>query len=123
MLNDAHCMTSTSPTVPCHSNELSLVDVMYVPAMERLGANLPMARHMDIRTNDAFPRVAAWFAALDVLPAYGRVRSDDVTLHLLLRRLFSMAEAAPTAVAPAVLEARRFVCLCKLFVACFVNIV
>lgn len=101
-------------------HELSLVDVMYVPTMERLGANLPMARGMDIRTNAAFPRVAAWFAALEALPAYGRVRSDDVTLHLLLRRLFSMAETLPSQAHPAVQEARRYVfvskCCCAVYV-------
>ncbi len=37
------------------------------------------------------------------------MRSDDVTLHLLLRRLFSMAERSPEDAPAAVQEARRCV--------------
>ncbi len=58
---------------PAHRNDLSVVDIMYVPTLERLGANLPQARNMDIRTNPNYPRLAAWFAALDALPAYAKV--------------------------------------------------
>lgn len=113
------CFNVIPACTNAHRASLSMVDIMYVPTLERLGANLPQARGMDIRNHAAFPRVAAWFAALDALPAYARVRSDDVTLHLLLRRLFSMADATPPAVAPAVQEARRSVmrtvwCCCSI---------
>lgn len=64
----------------------SLVDIMYSPHLDRLAANLPVYRGYHIKGNPRFPRINAWFEALNQRPAYHRVKSDDTTNNLLLRR-------------------------------------
>lgn len=67
-------------------SDFSLVDIMYSPHLDRLAANLPVYRNYHIRNNPRFPRITAWFEALNQRPAYHRVKSDDITNNLLLRR-------------------------------------
>ncbi|MBW4444624.1 MAG: glutathione S-transferase N-terminal domain-containing protein [Plectolyngbya sp. WJT66-NPBG17] len=64
----------------------SLVDIMYSPHLDLLAANLPVYRNYPIKGNPRFPRINAWFEALNQRPAYHRVKSDDITNNLLLRR-------------------------------------
>ncbi|MBU7583128.1 MAG: glutathione S-transferase N-terminal domain-containing protein [Nostoc sp. TH1S01] len=75
---------------PYFLSTLSLVDIMYSPHLDRLAANLPVYRGYHIKGNPRFPRINAWFAALNERPAYHRVRSDDTTNNLLLRRRFGI---------------------------------
>lgn len=78
--------------------ELSMVDAMYAPALERFGANLPLFRGYELRNNPAYPRLSGWFAAMDALPAYRKVKSDDGTHHAVMRRIFRLeAPAGATA--------------------------
>lgn len=64
----------------------SLVDIMYSPHLDRLAANLPVYRGYHIKENPRFPRINAWFEALNQRPAYHRVKSDPITNNLLLLR-------------------------------------
>lgn len=56
-----------------------MADIVYTPALERLGANLPVMRSFPLRHHPTFPHIAQWYAALDERPAYQRVKSDDMT--------------------------------------------
>ncbi|WP_413201276.1 glutathione S-transferase family protein [Nostoc piscinale] len=75
---------------PYFLSTFSLVDIMYSPHLDRLAANLPVYRGYQIKGNPSFPRINAWFAALNERPAYHRVKSDDTTNNLLLRRRFGI---------------------------------
>lgn len=71
---------------PYFVSSFSLVDIMYSPHLDRLAANLPVYRGYHIKGNPHFPRINAYFQALAQRPAYQRVKSDDTTNNLLLRR-------------------------------------
>ena len=73
----------SSTVVICR--EFSLADIVYTPALERLGANLPVMRNFPLRHHPSFPHIAQWYAALDERPAYQRVKSDDMTHNLVFR--------------------------------------
>lgn len=68
----------------------SLVDIMYSPHLDRLAANAPVYRQYAIKGNPRFPRLNAWFTALNQRPAYHRVKSDPTTNNLLLRRRWGL---------------------------------
>jgi glutathione S-transferase len=55
-----------------------------------LAANLPVYRGYHIKGNPRFPLINVWFAALKKRPAYNRVKSDNITNNLLLRRRFGV---------------------------------
>ncbi len=71
---------------PYFVSNFSLVDIMYSPHLDRLAANLPVYRGYHLKGNERFPRINAWFEALNQRPAYHRVKSDNITNNLLLRR-------------------------------------
>mmetsp|Transcript_97278 Transcript_97278/g.167664 ORF Transcript_97278/g.167664 Transcript_97278/m.167664 type:complete len:248 (-) Transcript_97278:320-1063(-) len=73
---------------------LSIVDVCYAPVLERFGANLPVFRGFSMRRNPDFPNVARWYAAMDALPAYRAVKSDDATHNTVVERLFGLPRPA-----------------------------
>jgi glutathione S-transferase len=75
---------------PYFLSTFSLVDIMHSPHLDRLAANLPVYRGYHIKGNPRFPRINAWFAALNQRPAYKRVKSDNITNNLLLRRRFGI---------------------------------
>lgn len=75
---------------PYFVSTFSLVDIMYSPHLDRLAANLPVYRGYHIKGNARFPRINAWFEAINQRPAYHRVRSDSTTNNLLLRRRFGL---------------------------------
>jgi len=67
-------------------SRFSLVDIIYSPHLDRLAASLPVYQNYPIKGNPRFPRINAWFEALNQRPAYHRVKSDDITSNLLFRR-------------------------------------
>lgn len=73
---------------PYFVRDFSLVDIMYSAHLDRLAANLPVFRGYHIKGNERFPRINAWFEAINQRPAYHRVRSDSTTNYLLARRRF-----------------------------------
>lgn len=68
----------------------SLVDITYSSHLDRLAANLPVYRGYHIKGNPKYPGINAWFEAIKERPAYQRVKSDDITSNLLLRRQFGV---------------------------------
>ncbi len=75
---------------PYFLTDFSLVDIMYSPHLDRLAANLPVFRGYQIKGNKRFPRINAWFEAINQRSAYHRVRSDSTTNYLLARRRFGL---------------------------------
>ncbi|NEU79346.1 glutathione S-transferase family protein [Nostoc sp. UIC 10630] len=71
---------------PYFLSTFSVVDITYSPHLDRLAANLPVYRGYHLKGNPRYPRINAWFEALKQRPAYHRVKSDDITNNLLLRR-------------------------------------
>ncbi|HYX17224.1 MAG TPA: glutathione S-transferase family protein [Nostoc sp.] len=71
---------------PYFVSTFSLVDIVYSPHLDRLAANLPVYRGYHLKGNPHFPRINAWFDALNQRPAYHRVKSDNITNNLLMRR-------------------------------------
>ncbi|QHG14858.1 glutathione S-transferase family protein [Nostoc sp. ATCC 53789] len=71
---------------PYFLSTFSVVDITYSPHLDRLAANLPVYRGYHLKGNPRYPRINAWFEALKQRPAYHRVKSDDTTNNLLLRR-------------------------------------
>ena len=41
--------------------ELSLVDCMFAPFLERMAASLPYYKALTLRRNDGWPRIEQWF--------------------------------------------------------------
>ncbi|MBD3885980.1 glutathione S-transferase N-terminal domain-containing protein [Phormidium tenue FACHB-886] len=75
---------------PYFLSTFSLVDIIYSPHLDRLAANLPVYRGYSIQGNNRFPRLNAWFNAIQQRPAYQRSASDRITNNLLLRRRFGI---------------------------------
>ncbi len=75
---------------PYFGSEFSLVDIVYSPHLDRLAANLPVFRGYPLKGNARLPRLNAWFEAINQRPAYHRVRSDDTTNNLLVRRRYGL---------------------------------
>ena len=76
-----------------------MADIVFAPALERLAANLPVLRHVDLRDAERRPNLAAWFQAMDARPSYAKAKSDDYTHNLIARR-------APAQDGPSVFHAR-----------------
>jgi glutathione S-transferase len=75
---------------PYFVSSFSLVDIMYSPHLDRLAANLPVYQGYHIKGNPRYPHINAWFEALNQRPAYHRVKSDNITNNLLVRRRFGL---------------------------------
>ena len=79
---------------PYFVSDFSLADIMYSPHLDRLAANLPVYRGYHIKGNERFPRINAWFEAINQRPAYHRVKSDHITSNLLVRRAWGVEPIA-----------------------------
>jgi glutathione S-transferase len=88
-LGELEQMLSTYPG-PYFLSDFSLIDIMYSPLLDRLAANLPVYWDYHIKDNSRFPRLNAWFEALEQRPAYQRVKSDNITNNLLMRRRYGL---------------------------------
>ena len=45
--------------------DLSLVDCMFAPFLERMAASLPYYKALTLRRNDGWPRIEQWFLAME----------------------------------------------------------
>jgi len=81
--------------------ELSLIDCMYAPFLERMAASLPYYKGFKIRADPRYPRLDTWFTAMESRPSYRNIQSDFYThVHDLppqVGRCESVAEAQPYA--------------------------
>ena len=94
---------------PYFLSTFSVVDITYSPHLDRLAANLPVYRGYQLKGNPRYPRINAWFEALKQRPAYHRVKSDDTTNNLLLRRRWGVTPIGnPLAPDPAVSQEIQF---------------
>ena len=59
--------------------ELSMVDLMFVPFVERMVSSLLYYKGFTIRGNGMFPGIDDWFQALECRPSYLAFRSDHYT--------------------------------------------
>ncbi|KAK9811254.1 hypothetical protein WJX72_000670 [[Myrmecia] bisecta] len=59
--------------------ELSLIDVNFVPAVERAVASIAYYKGLVVRGSGRWPRLEAWFDALETRPAYLGLKSDFYT--------------------------------------------
>ncbi|MEH2318644.1 glutathione S-transferase family protein [Nostoc sp.] len=75
---------------PYFLSTFSVVDITYSPHLDRLAANLPVYRGYHLKGNPQYPRINAWFEALKQRPAYHRVKSDETTNNLLMRRRWGL---------------------------------
>ncbi|KAL2650431.1 hypothetical protein R1flu_018559 [Riccia fluitans] len=57
--------------------ELSLVDCVYAPFLERIAASMPYWPGVKVRGNERWPAVNRWYEAMDSRPAYQGIKSDD----------------------------------------------
>ncbi|KAL3701248.1 hypothetical protein R1sor_019270 [Riccia sorocarpa] len=58
-------------------NEISLVDCVYAPFLERIAASMPYWPGIKVRGNERWPAVNRWYEAMDSRPAYQGIKSDD----------------------------------------------
>ena len=65
---------------PFFLSEFSLVDITYIPSMQRLASQLGHFRGFHLRGSEAFPRVSAWLEALNHRESFNAVKTDDGTL-------------------------------------------
>lgn len=80
--------------------ELSLVDCMFAPFLERMAASLPYYKALQLRANPEYPRLNAWFAAMESRPSYRHIQSDFYTHVHDLPPQVGRCQAVP--------EARKF---------------
>jgi len=59
--------------------ELSMVDCMFAPFLERMAASLPYYKGLPIRRQPQWPNVEAWFLAMESKPSYRNIASDFYT--------------------------------------------
>ncbi|MEH2181079.1 glutathione S-transferase family protein [Nostoc sp.] len=94
---------------PYFLSTFSVVDITYSPHLDRLAANLPVYRGYQLKGNPRYPRINAWFEALKQRPAYHRVKSDDITNNLLLRRRWGVTPIGnPLSLDPAISQEIQF---------------
>ena len=60
-------------------SQLSLVDCMFAPFLERMAASLAYYKGLTLRRNDAWPRIEVWFLAMEARPSYRHIQSDFYT--------------------------------------------
>ena len=84
-------------------DDVTLVDCMFAPFLERMAASLPYYKALPIRRQSRWPNVEAWFVAMEGRPSYRHIQSDFYThVHDLPPQIGgcqSVAEAAPYAAA------------------------
>ncbi|CAM9497065.1 unnamed protein product [Ectocarpus sp. 12 AP-2014] len=59
--------------------ELSYVDLMYTPFLERMAASIPYFKGLEVRRNPRWPNIDRWFDAMDTREVYRGAKSDYYT--------------------------------------------
>ena len=81
-------------------SELSLVDCMFAPFLERAAASLPYFKGFECRSS-SYPHLLAWYEAMDSRPSYAALKSDYYThckdLPPQIGQCYSLPAAAPFA--------------------------
>ncbi|GJP51372.1 hypothetical protein CLOM_g10527 [Closterium sp. NIES-68] len=61
-------------------DQMSLVDAVYAPFLERTAASIPFWKGLTVRGNPRWPALSLWFDAMDSRPTYLAMKSDDFTI-------------------------------------------
>ena len=56
------------------------MDILYIPALERFAANMPFVRGLSLKGNPSYPRLNAYYEAMDALPSYQEARSAHAAM-------------------------------------------
>ena len=64
---------------PYFLKDFSLVDIRFVPFLERLVASLAYYKGFHVRGSANYPAIERWFAALETRPTYLGTKSDFYT--------------------------------------------
>lgn len=86
VLQNTNELLSTSSSSPFFCDTFSAADIVWAPFLERYAAQLPCL-HEGINPRDAtiYPHLAAWYNAMDKIPAYAcRVRGDPSSWRKVL---------------------------------------
>ncbi|MDJ0581491.1 glutathione S-transferase family protein [Crocosphaera sp.] len=70
--------------------DFGLVDIMYIPSIERLAANLPTFRGYHLLGNEKYPLLNRWLKAMNKRPNYQRIKSDARTHNLVMKNVFKL---------------------------------
>ena len=69
------------------SENLSYVDVLFIPALERFAANMPLVRGLSLKGNPSYPRLTSYYKAMDALPSYQQVQRHRCQCMCVIRFL------------------------------------
>ena len=64
--------------------DISLVDIMFTPFLERMSASLPYFKGFVLRGNVNYPNLQRWFAAMDERESYRGIKSDYVIMIIII---------------------------------------
>ena len=67
--------------------DFTLVDIMYIPALKRLSANLPVFRGYHLQRNEKYPLLNRWLEAINNRPTYRKIKADDRTHNLVMKNI------------------------------------
>ncbi len=59
-------------------SDISMVDIMFTPFLERMAASLPYFKGFESRNESKYPFLYRWYVAMDGRPAYQGIKSDYV---------------------------------------------
>lgn len=76
-------------------DSLTMADIMVIPALERLAANLATFRGYDLRG-----KLEPWFNAIESVEAYQAIRGDAETHNTVVRQLFGVGRDASSLPSP-----------------------
>ncbi len=59
-------------------SDISIVDIMFAPFLERMAASLPYFKGFETRSSK-YPHLLSWYEIMDTRPAYIGIKSDYVS--------------------------------------------
>ena len=78
-------------------SEVSMVDCMFAPFLERMAASVPYYKGLAVRGNGRWPHLQRWFAAMETRDSFRRLQSDYYTLCHGLPPQIGRCESHPEA--------------------------
>lgn len=71
-------------------DEISIIDILFTPFLERMAASLPYFKGFQSRDAQRYPFLYRWYEAMDQREAYRGIKSDYVSCVLLCSSLFGV---------------------------------
>jgi glutathione S-transferase len=79
LLNAVDRELSLTPGPFFLGGDLSLIDIIYLPFLERMAASLPYYKGMEVFSTQ-YPALYQWFQAMDRRSTYHGIKSDYVSM-------------------------------------------